>query len=97
MFACCILSERSVSGRLFYRYMDVCGSVSFSEMIIAALSSESGLNDRERIKDGVSRYPAAEKCFQKTRYPAVRNFDQKQCLKSLECSKQLPGVFTQSK
>ena len=45
----------------------------------------------------VSRYPAAGKCFQKTRYPAVRNFDQKQCLKSLECSKQLPGVFTQSK
>ena len=24
----------------------------------------------------VSRYPAAGKCFQKTRYPAVRNFDQ---------------------
>ena len=45
----------------------------------------------------VSRYPAAGKCFKKTRYPAVRNFDQKQCLKSLECSKQLLGVFTQSK
>ena len=24
----------------------------------------------------VSRYPAAGNCFQKTRYPAVRNFDQ---------------------
>ena len=34
----------------------------------------------------VSRYPAAGKCFQKTRYPAVRNFDQKQCLKSLALS-----------
>ena len=49
------------------------------------------------FRKDVSRYPAAGKCFQKTRYPAVRNFDQKQCLKSLECSKQLLGVFTQSK
>ena len=27
-------------------------------------------------KYDVSRYPAAGNCFQKTRYPAVRNFDQ---------------------
>ena len=54
MFACCILSEISVSRRLFYRYMEVCGPVSFSEMIIAALSSESGLNDRERIRKSLN-------------------------------------------
>ena len=28
------------------------------------------------LSKAVSRYPAAGNCFQKTRYPAVRNFDQ---------------------
>ena len=37
----------------------------------------------------VSRYPAAGKCFQKTRYPAVRNFDQLSPNSSLNSSKNI--------
>ena len=34
------------------------------------------LNENEPYLIEVSRYPAAGKCFKKTRYPAVGNFDQ---------------------
>ena len=41
----------------------------------------------------VSRYPAAGKCFQKTRYPAVRNFDQFSPNSSLNSSKNIRYLF----
>ena len=41
----------------------------------------------------VSRYPAAGKCFQKTRYPAVRNFDQFSRNSSFNSSKNIIYLF----
>ena len=45
------------------------------------------------IKMLVSRYPAAGKCFQKTRYPAVRNFDQFSRNSSFNSSKNIIYLF----
>ena len=41
----------------------------------------------------VSRYPAAGKCLQKTRYPAVRNFDQFSRNSSFNSSKNIRYLF----
>ena len=41
----------------------------------------------------VSRYPAAGNCFQKTRYPAVRNFDQFSRNSSFNPSKNIRYLF----
>ena len=41
----------------------------------------------------VSRYPAAGNCFQKTRYPAVRNFDQFSPNSSFNSSKNIRYLF----
>ena len=41
----------------------------------------------------VSRYPAAGNCFQKTRYPAVRNFDQFSWNSSFNSSKNIRYLF----
>ena len=41
----------------------------------------------------VSRYPAAGNCFQKTRYPAVRNFDQFSRNSSFNSSQNIRYLF----
>ena len=57
---------------------------------LASISNEVD----ELLKNDVSRYPAAAwNCFQKTRYPAVRNFDQFSRNSSFNSSKNIRYLF----